>query len=127
MPAWSFVELSSSLLSPKTVGISPFFQADREGIRSDAPNPIEAVWDYTLCTKRAINTRIIGFCDPTLKQCVDDLVLSLKSSRLGGSNPAALEEVLRRRRGSISVNTLPWEPRPEYKEWLLAQGRLGNE
>ncbi|KEG12772.1 hypothetical protein DQ04_01431010 [Trypanosoma grayi] len=127
MPVWSFVELSTSLLSPKTVGVSPFFAPAEERLSTEPPHLPTAVWDYMHCTKRAINTRIIGFCEPTLKQCVDDLVLYTKASKLGGNDAAALDEVLRRRRGDVDVNSLPWEPRAAYKEWLRAQGRLCEE
>ncbi|AAZ11380.1 uncharacterized protein TEOVI_000011900 [Trypanosoma equiperdum] len=124
MPLWSFVELSSSFLSPVTVGVSPFFRPLEERLNTEPPAVREVVWEYMHCTKRAINTRIIGFCEPTLNKCVDDLRLYLKASAAGGSDEASLAEVLRRRRGEVDADSLPWESRAEYKEWLRTQGRL---
>ncbi|EAN94596.1 hypothetical protein C3747_23g338 [Trypanosoma cruzi] len=127
MPTWSFVELSCSFLSPKMVGESPFFAPLEERLSTKPPSLSSALWDYMHCTKRAINTRIIGFCEPTLKQCVDDLVLYTKASKWGGCNAASLEEVLRRRRGDVDIESLPWEPRESYKKWLKEQGRMREQ
>ncbi|KAH9599268.1 hypothetical protein LSM04_002963 [Trypanosoma melophagium] len=127
MPVWSFVELSSSLLNPKAVGVSPFISPLEERISTEPPHLRSALWEYMLCTKRAINTRIIGFCEPTLQQCVDDLVLYTKASSWGGSDADSLAEVLRRRRGVVDVQSLPWEPRAGYKKWLEEQGRLQKD
>lgn len=120
----AFFELSSSLLSPKHIGLSPFHANKEVRLRPNPPRVSSALYGYTMCTRRAINTRIIGFCEPTLQQCVDGLVREVKASKLGGQDPAALDVSLTRRRGDINADTLPWQPKPEYLRWLDAQGRL---
>lgn len=120
----AFFELSSTLLSPKHVGLNPFPAADDVRLSTAPPRVSSALYNYTMCAKRAINTRIIGFCEPTLQQCVDQLVMEVKASKLGGQDPDSLSEALNRRRNVVDPQTLPWQPKPEYLKWLEDRGRL---
>lgn len=121
-------EVSSSMLNPKYVGQFPFFLAEEtpQWLLEAPPTLRSALWSYVKCGKRAMNMRMVGFCEPTLHQCVEELGETVKASVLGGQDPTALKHVLERRRGVVDVTTLPWEPRPEYVEWLRRQGRLAE-
>lgn len=125
MSIQALFELSKSTLSPKYVGLSPFFSDDHAAARAQSAPPLRrAVWEYMRCSRRAINTRIIGFSDPTLQECVADLVLATRATRWGGADPEAAEAVRRRRGGVVDPASLPWAPTEGYTQWLRRQGRL---
>ncbi|KAG5508268.1 hypothetical protein JKF63_05524 [Porcisia hertigi] len=118
-----FFDFSSSVLSPKYVGLSPFYASKESRYDTSTPGFFSSMYEYTLCTKRALNTRIIGFADPTLQQCIDELTRNLKSTTLV-QDKEATAALMRQRRGTVDPSQLPWSPRPEYLMWLKAQGRL---
>lgn len=120
----AFFELSSSMLSPKSVGLSPFFAPAAERENAEPPQVSSILYEYTMCTKRALNTRIIGFGEPSLKSCVNDFVTSMRASSLMGSDAAALDAVCKSRRGTVDPYQLPWQPNERYLAWLRQQGRL---
>ncbi|GET87695.1 hypothetical protein, conserved [Leishmania tarentolae] len=123
MSAQAFFEFSSSILSPKYVGLSPFHAPKESRLDTSPPGVLSSMYEYTMCTKRALNTRIIGFSEPTLQQCVDEFTRSLKATTFI-QDKEATSAFLRQRRGTVDPSQLPWAPKPEYLAWLRAQGRL---
>ncbi|CCW69674.1 unnamed protein product [Phytomonas sp. Hart1] len=121
-----FFELSTSVVNPKYLGCSPFFESENHRLDTSPPSVLKAVYNCMFCTKRSLNTRIIGFCQPTLGQCIEDLKMEVRASTLIGDS-SALQNVLARRRGEVEVDTLPWKPREEYIMWLRQQGRLAGD
>jgi hypothetical protein len=119
----AFFDFSSSVVNPKHVGLSPFFASRETRLDTSTPAISSSMCEYIMCTKRALNTRIIGFAEPTLQQCIDEFSRNVKASAVVG-NEEALTAVLKQRRGAVDPHVLPWAPKPEYVEWLRAQGRL---
>ncbi|CAD2221603.1 hypothetical protein AGDE_02373 [Angomonas deanei] len=120
----SFFELSSSFLSPKDIGASPFPLPIEKRTNLSAPWLFEVLYAYSMCTKRALNTRMIGFSEPTLQSCVDDLSMGLKATQLVSKNEEALRVYNERKACKIDPTVLPWAPRKEYLEWLKKEERL---
>lgn len=121
-------ELSSSFINPKYVGLSPF-HASRETRDDESPPPLfSSLHTFMMCSKRSLNTRIIGFADPTLLQCVDELASNIKASGWGWTSEEektkSMKTVQLRRRGVVDPSVLPWEPKERYLEWLRSEGRL---
>ncbi|CAG9572372.1 conserved hypothetical protein [Leishmania major strain Friedlin] len=116
-------EFSSSILSPKYVGLSPFRAPKESRLDTSPPGVLSSMCEYTMCAKRALNTRIIGFAEPTLQQCIEEFARALKASTFIQDKDAT-SALLRQRRGTVDPSQLPWSPRPEYLAWLRAQGRL---
>ncbi|KPI89087.1 hypothetical protein ABL78_1823 [Leptomonas seymouri] len=125
MSLQAFFDFSSSVVNPKYVGRSPFFDSREARLDSGAPAISSSMYEYTMCTKRALNTHIIGFAEPTLQQCVEEFSRNLKASAMIGDEEARAA-VLKQRRGVVDPYALPWAPKPEYVAWLRAQGRLGD-
>lgn len=125
MSLQAFFEVSSSWIDPKHVGLSPFYDAKEKRMRLEPPGIPSSFYEYTMCTKRAINTQIIGFAEPTLRQCVNELTRNIQASSIV-QDKMALKEVLQHRRGAVNPAALPWSPRPEYLDWLRREGRLAE-
>lgn len=123
MSVQAFFELTTSVVNPKHVGLPPFHASVEARLDTSPPAVLASMYEYTMCTKRALNTRIIGFAEPTLQQCIDAFSRDIKASSFIGDE-AARSAALRQRRGTVDPSTLPWAPRPEYLMWLKAQGRL---
>ncbi|KAG5481594.1 hypothetical protein LSCM1_05618 [Leishmania martiniquensis] len=123
MSAQAFFDFSSSALSPKYVGLSPFHAPKESRLDTSPPRALSCMYEYTMCMKRALNTRIIGFAEPTLQQCVDEFARNLRATALI-QDAEATAALLRQRRGAVDPGKLPWTPRPEYLAWLRAKGRL---
>lgn len=123
MSVQAFFEFSSSILSPKYVGLSPFHAPKESRLDTSLPGVLPSMCEYTMCTKRALNTRIIGFGEPTLQQCIEELTRAMKATTFIQDKDAT-SALLRQRRGTVDPSKLPWSPRPEYLGWLRAQGRL---
>ncbi|KAG5481908.1 hypothetical protein LSCM4_06987 [Leishmania orientalis] len=123
MSVQAFLDFSSSVLSPKYVGLSPFYAPKESRLDTSPPRTLSCMYEYTMCMKRALNTRIIGFAEPTLQRCVDEFARNLRATPLI-QDEAATAALLRQRRGTVDPRELPWPPRPEYIAWLRAQGRL---
>lgn len=121
----AFFDFSSSVVNPKYVGLSPFFESKETRLDTSSPAVLSSMYEYTMCTKRALNTRIIGFAEPTLQQCIDEFSRNVKASAWVG-NEEAKEGVLKQRRGVVDPYALPWAPKPAYVEWLREQGRLDD-
>ncbi|CAJ1007283.1 hypothetical protein Q4I28_002597 [Leishmania naiffi] len=123
MSVQAFFDFSSSLLSPKYVGLSPFYAPKESRLDTSPPGVVSSMYEYAMCTKRSLNTRIIGFAEPTLQQCIDEFTRDLKATAFI-EDKEAMSTLLRQRRGIVDPSQLPWSPRPEYLAWLRAQGRL---
>lgn len=121
----AFFDFSSSVVNPKYVGLSPFHDSKEARLDTTSPAILSSMYEYTMCTKRALNTRIIGFAEPTLQQCTEELSRNVRASTLIGDTEAQAA-VMKQRRGDVDPYALPWTPRPEYIEWLRAQGRLAD-
>lgn len=126
MSRQALFQLSTSTANPRDIGVCPFWDPAEKRLDTSPPLVRTALYNYTICTKRALNLRIVGFCEPTLGECVKNFAVDMRSTSLMGSDPTSLKDVLRRRRGEVDVRSLPWEPRKEYKEWLQRQGRLAE-
>ncbi|KPA76292.1 hypothetical protein ABB37_08020 [Leptomonas pyrrhocoris] len=125
MSLQAFFDFSSSVVDPKYVGLTPFFAPRQERLDTRPPAILASMYEYTMCTKRALNTRIIGFAEPTLQQCIEAFSRNVKASAMIG-DAEAQAAVLRQRRGVVDPYALPWAPKPEYVEWLRGQGRLDD-
>lgn len=121
----AFFDFSSSVVNPKYVGLSPFFAAKETRLDTSSPGVLSSMYEYTMCTKRALNIRIIGFAEPTLQQCIDEFSRNVRASALI-ADEAAKADVLKQRRGVVDPYALPWAPKPEYVTWLREQGRLDD-
>ncbi|CCW65708.1 unnamed protein product [Phytomonas sp. EM1] len=121
-----FFALSMSIVNPEHLCCSPFFEPESVRLDTSSPSVFKAMSNYVFCTRLALNAHVIGFCQPTLQQCVEDFKMEVKASTIIG-DPLALQNVLARRRGEVEVNTLPWKPREEYQAWLRKQGRLAGD
>ncbi|KAK7196239.1 hypothetical protein NESM_000559500 [Novymonas esmeraldas] len=123
MSSQALVDFSSSLVNPKHVGLSPFHAPPEVRHDTSTAGVLSSMYEYSMCTKRALNTRIIGFAEPTLRECIDAFSRNLRATAFV-QDEAATAAVLRERRGIVDPSQLPWAPRPEYIAWLRSHGRL---
>lgn len=68
-----------------------------------------------------MNRTIIGFCDPTLFQCQDELNEYLSA---WSGNKQSLAKVEAAVREQVDPTQLPWVSKPKYVEQLRKDGRL---
>lgn len=126
MSVYTIFEMCTCTISPKHIGADPFFATGRNSGDKELPSLSSAIYNFTVCTRRALNTRIIGFGDPTLQQCATTFVNEVKANKRIGWDECAVKTVLDQQRGAVDINLLPWHSRPEYIDWLTAQNRLSQ-
>lgn len=82
---------------------------------------------FISCTRRSLNTRIIGFRDNTLENCVDDYLFKLHRF-LGNDKVVAESESDKPRsnhfRSVVDPFNLPWKPKKKYLKWLSERHSL---
>lgn len=117
-------ELSSSFVNPKYIGLSPFFPCKSDRAQTNKITVLSSSYNFNLCIRRSLNTRIIGFGDPTLLQCINEFLLDI------GLKSSTTEESIsfvKRRCSMVNPYLLPWSPTPTYLSWLASENRLDTK
>lgn len=131
MPTLADIELSSVFLNPTLVSESPFFLHKKEEFEDKGGLILFSSFlgSFFSCTRRSLNTRIVGFRDNTLENCVDDFLFSIQ--KISGKDRVIAESEDDKPRSNhfhrvIDPFSLPWKPKEKYLKWLSERHSLRN-
>lgn len=132
MPSLAEIELSSIFISPKYLSASPFFRdtTKENQEKGSFRHLTSSIASFIFCSRRALNTRIIGFGDNTLENCSEDFLYNISESKASSHSEDEHDDYrpktnhFHRR---IDPFSLPWKPKQQYLNWLASRHSLPSE
>lgn len=131
MPSLAEFELSTIFISPKFVSVSPFFVHDTEYAQKQGSlsHFASSIASFISCSRRSLNTRIIGFGDNTLENCAEDFLYTLHREKKDA--PIEGDSELNKPRTNhfhrvLDPFILPWKPKANYLQWLSSRHSLSS-
>eukprot|EP00758_Cryptobia_borreli_P006937 Tbor_TRINITY_DN5225_c0_g1::TRINITY_DN5225_c0_g1_i1::g.16319::m.16319 len=117
-----YMEVNNSLRDVRHISKNPFFTGtDGSEERKQnlvPPSYFSALNEMFYCVRRATHTTTMGFCDPTLLTCTEELKLRLRACYRWGHDKEATQFVLTERMNTVDLSGMPWSPSGSYLEYL---------